>query len=306
MKTVINYLTFLLLIIAVDACQKVPITGRRQLKLLPDNELSQMGLTNYAQFLTENPALAANTSASQQVSKVGRRISDAVDTFLVNTGRGDLLSSYKWEYKAVESKEVNAWCMPGGKMVVYTALLPVTKDDAGLAVVLGHEVAHAIANHGNERMSQQLLVQLGGIGLALALQQQPQQTQQIFNQAYGIGGSLGVLAYSRTHELEADRLGLVFMAMAGYNPERALSFWTDMSKASATAKPPELISTHPSDEHRITDIQKYIPEAMTYYRPVTDKPVGKPTVKAPPAVTRPSSNSKQIKPGTLLPASPGK
>ena len=238
---------------------------------MPDSEITQLSLTNYSGFLSKNPPLPASSAASIQVTRVGKRISDAVNTFLEKSGKADLVQNYKWEYKAVESKEVNAWCMPGGKIVVYIALLPVAKDDAGLAVVIGHEVAHAIANHGNERMSQQVLVQLGGVTLATAMQQKPEMTQQVFNQAYGIGSSMGTLAYSRTHELEADRLGLIFMAIAGYDPQRAISFWNDMAKSSTGGKPPEILSTHPSDDRRISDIQKCLPEAMKYYSPTTLK-----------------------------------
>jgi predicted Zn-dependent protease len=156
--------------------------------------------------------------------------------------------------------------MPGGKVVVYTGLLPVTQDEASLAVVMGHEIAHAVARHGNERMSQQMAIQLGGTALSIALQNKSQQAQNIFLQSYGIGSQLGVLKYSRTHETEADKMGLVFAAMAGYDPNSAIGFWERMAAASGGQKPPELLSTHPSDETRINDLKAFMPEAMKYYK----------------------------------------
>jgi predicted Zn-dependent protease len=183
-----------------------------------------------------------------------------------DNGLSKKIEGYKWEFNVVDSPEVNAWCMPGGKVVVYTGLLPLTKDDAGLAVVMGHEIAHAIADHGNERMSQELAIQAAGVGLDLYMQQKPQQTRDIFMSSFGVGSQLGILAYSRTHELEADKLGLVFMAMAGYDPARALTFWQDMSKVGGN-KPPEFLSTHPSDQHRIDQVKAFLPEAEKYYVP---------------------------------------
>jgi predicted Zn-dependent protease len=249
---------------AIISCSKVPITGRKQLKLLPDSMIMEMGQTNYASFLKENPAVNPPTRQSVEVTTVGIRISQAVEKYLKDNGMSKKIEGYKWEFNVVDSKEVNAWCMPGGKVVVYTGILPLTKDDAGLAVVMGHEIAHAIADHGNERMSQELAVQAAGIGLSVYMQQKPQQTQQIFMSAFGVGSQMGILAYSRQHELEADKLGLVFMSMAGYDPERAISFWQEMSKAGG-AKPPEIMSTHPSDERRIAQIQAFLPEAKKYY-----------------------------------------
>jgi len=249
---------------AIISCSKVPITGRKQLKLLPDSMLMEMGQSNYATFLKENPAVNPPTRQSVEVTVVGTRISKAVEKYLKDNGLSKKIEGYKWEFNVVDSKDVNAWCMPGGKVVVYTGILPLTKDDAGLAVVMGHEIAHAIADHGNERMSQELAVQAAGIGLQVFMQQKPQETQQIFMSAFGVGSQLGMLGYSRQHELEADKLGLVFMAMAGYDPERAVSFWQEMSKVGG-AKPPEFMSTHPSDERRIAQIQAFMPEAKKYY-----------------------------------------
>jgi len=264
MNKVIRIIFVFFLGTAIISCSKVPITGRKQLKLLPDSMIMEMGQTNYASFLKENPAVNPPTRQSVEVTAVGVRISQAVEKYLKDNGMSKKIEGYKWEFNVVDSKEVNAWCMPGGKVVVYTGILPLTKDDAGLAVVMGHEIAHAIADHGNERMSQELAIQAAGIGLSVYMQQKPQETQQIFMSAFGVGSQMGILAYSRQHELEADKLGLVFMAMAGYNPERAISFWQEMSKAGG-AKPPEIMSTHPSDERRIAQIQAFMPEAKKYY-----------------------------------------
>jgi predicted Zn-dependent protease len=179
-------------------------------------------------------------------------------------GMSQRISGYQWEFNAVDENTVNAWCMPGGKVVVYTGLLPVTQDEASLAIVMGHEIAHAIARHGNERMSQGLIVQAGGAALQVALSQKPQETQNLFLQSYGVTSQLGMLKYSRTHESEADKMGLVFAAMAGYDPNVAVTFWERMA-AQGGAKPPELLSTHPSDETRIKDIKDFLPEALKYY-----------------------------------------
>ena len=176
------------------------------------------------------------------------------------------LNGYQWEFNLVESEEVNAWCMPGGKVVVYTGILPVVQNEEGLAVVLGHEIAHAIAEHGNERMSQELLRSVGAVGLMVALDKEPEETKALWMGVYGVGSTLAVmLPYARTHESEADRMGLIFMAMAGYDPHEAPVFWERMA-ASGGAQPPEFLSTHPSHETRIQDLNSWIPEAMEYYK----------------------------------------
>jgi predicted Zn-dependent protease len=264
-KFIRNFSAFILAI-SIIACTKVPITGRKQFKLLPDNMMTEMGQSNYTAFLKDNPAISPPTRQSAEVTAVGIRISQAVEKYLKDNGLSKKIEGYKWEFNVVDSKEVNAWCMPGGKVVVYTGILPLTKDDAGLAVVMGHEIAHAIADHGNERMSQELAVQAAGIGLQVFMQTKPQLTNDIFMTSFGVGSQLGILAYSRQHELEADKLGLVFMAMAGYDPERAVSFWKEMANTGGS-KPPELMSTHPSDERRIAQIQSFLPEAKKYYVP---------------------------------------
>lgn len=266
MKNKRKYFIILSLVLFFVACTKVPLTGRKQLTLLPNSSMMSMSLAAYTDFLKANPPLPSSNPTTQQVQQVGRKISLAVDKYMKENGYKDRLSGYKWEFNAVENKEVNAWCMPGGKVVVYSGIIPVTKDEAGLAVVMGHEIAHAIAEHGNERMTEQLAVALGGLSLDIALQKQPQQTRDLFLLSYGVGTTLGSLAFSRQHELEADRMGLIFIAMAGYDPEVALRFWTDMAKQSGP-KPPAFLSTHPSDANRIAKIKKYLPEAKKYYKP---------------------------------------
>lgn len=252
-------------VIFVWSCAKVPITGRRQMKLLPESQLIQLANQEYAKFLSSHTLMPSTDTNTIMVKRVGGKISSEIQKYLAQHKDTKRLAGYRWEFNLVQDKAVNAWCMPGGKVVVYTGLLPVTKDENGLAVVMGHEIAHAIANHGNERMSQQLAIQLGGTALAVAMSQQPQQTAQIFNQVYGVGSTLGALAYSRKHESEADKLGLCFMAMAGYDPNHAVAFWERMSKVGG-ASPPELLSTHPSDATRIKDIKAYLPKAMKYYK----------------------------------------
>jgi predicted Zn-dependent protease len=247
------------------ACEKVPITGRRQVSLIPESEMIGMSLTSYKEFLTKTPPVAASDPNEQLVKRVGNNIARAVEAFMKSKGQSSRLAGYNWEFNLVKNNEVNAWCMPGGKVVVYTGLLPVTKTETALACVLGHEIAHAVARHGNERMSQGMLVQMGGVALDVALSQKTQLTKDLFSQSYGITSQLGMLKYSRVHESEADKMGLVFMAMAGYNPQEAVGFWERMA-SSGGSKPPEILSTHPSDQTRIADIKAFLPQAMAYYK----------------------------------------
>lgn len=247
-------------------CSKVPITGRSQLNLLPEGELMSMSLTEYQGFLQENPPLPATDQRVVMVRSIGDRLATAATNYLRENGAENRVADFSWEFNVVNDATVNAWCMPGGKVVVYTGLLPVTKDETGLALVMGHEIAHAIARHGNERMSQALAIQGAGITLQVLASENPTTAKNLFLQAYGIGSQLGMLAYSRKHETEADKLGLVFMAMAGYDPRVAPQFWERMA-AQGGAKPPEILSTHPNDERRIRDLEVYMPEAMKYYKP---------------------------------------
>ncbi|MFY8185673.1 MAG: M48 family metallopeptidase [Bacteroidia bacterium] len=261
-----NWIIGIATLVLVACVQKVPITNRKQVSLIPESELMGMSFTEYDKFLKANKVLPATDQNALLVQKVGKRIQSAVEAFMKGKGLSSRIEGYKWEFNTVDEATVNAWCMPGGKVVVYTGLLPVSQDEASLAVVMGHEIAHAVARHGNERMSQQMAIQMGGTVLSVALQNKSQQAQNIFLQSYGIGSQLGVLKYSRTHETEADKMGLVFAAMAGYDPNAAIGFWERMAAASSGQKPPELLSTHPSDEKRINDLKAFMPEAMKYYK----------------------------------------
>jgi len=265
----IKYLKLLFIILLTStlfySCSTVPITGRSQLDLIPDNEMLSMSFQQYDQFLKDNKE-STSKQETALVKKVGERIANAVEQYCAQNNLSQQLKGYKWEFHLIDSKEANAWCMPGGKVVVYTGILPITKTEAGLAVVLGHEIAHAVAKHGNERMSQSLITQLGGMALSEAIKNKPQATQNIFMAAFGVGTQLGVLLpYSRLQESEADHLGLIFMAMAGYDPHEALNFWQRMMNAQKGNAPPEFLSDHPSDQSRIEKIQQEMPEAMKYY-----------------------------------------
>ncbi|NPA94584.1 MAG: M48 family metallopeptidase [Thermodesulfobacteria bacterium] len=248
-------------------CAHVPVTGRTQLSLVPDSQLLAMSEKEYREFLKKH-RLCSDRAQVEMVKRVGRRISQAVERFLAETGQSQRIAGYKWEFNLVCGKEINAFCMPGGKVVVYSGLLPVAKDENGLAVVLGHEIAHAVANHAAERLSQQLLLQLGGNALSMLTGSANPATRNLLMQLYGLGANVGVLLpYSRTQEYEADHLGLIFMAMAGYDPRGAITFWERMMKAGkGHPKPPEFLSTHPSDSARIQKIREYLPEALKYYR----------------------------------------
>jgi predicted Zn-dependent protease len=252
---------------ALGSCSKVAITGRKQLNLVPDSTMNSMSLQSYQEFLGQNK-VSKDAQKTELVRRVGGNISVAVEKYCKEHEMGNLVKDYKWEFNLVEDPQVNAWCMPGGKVVVYTGLLPVAKDEAGLAVVMGHEIAHAIARHGSERMSQALMVQMGGMALSQALAKSPALTKELFTQSYGAGTQYGVLLpYSRVHETEADRLGLIFMAMAGYQPQAAVDFWQRMAALKeGKSSGPEFLSTHPADEKRIANIKKLIPEAMQYYK----------------------------------------
>lgn len=261
---------FLISAVAI-ACTKNAVTGRSQLKLLPESELQSMAAGQYTDFLSKNKLVTSNTNRdAEMVRRVGQRITKAVTDYYASIGKSSILDGYKWEYNLVDDKAVNAWCMPGGKIVVYTGLLPITQNEAALAVVMGHEVSHAIFQHGNERISQQLGAQVVGTGLAVALSNKPAETQNAFMLAYGVGAQAGVLLpFSRKHELEADHYGLWWAAMAGYNPQEAIPLWQRMEKASAGQTPPEFLSTHPSEGRRIEQLEKYMPEALKYYKPVS-------------------------------------
>lgn len=262
----IRNLSIILTLLLLSACSTVPITGRSQLNLIPGSSMISMSLQQYDQFLKEHK-LSTNQEQTQLVRRVGGRISEAVERYFVANGMQDELKNYKWEFNLVEDKQVNAWCMPGGKVVVYTGILPVAGGEEGLAVVMGHEIAHAVAEHGNERMSQGLLAQAGGVALSTAMSSKPAQTRQLWMAVYGAGAQYGaILPYGRKQESEADHLGLVFMTMAGYDPNAAIPFWERMAAQKGGQSPPEFLSTHPSDTTRINNIKKLVPEVLQKYK----------------------------------------
>jgi len=250
----------------VTGCAEVPITHRKSLQLLPDSQLMTMSLQEYSKVLKQSK-LSEDWEKVEMVRRVGGRIAAAAEQFLKESGRGYQVEEYRWEFNLIEDdKTVNAWCMPGGKVAVYTGILPVARDETGLAVVMGHEVAHAMANHGNERMSQALLATVGEVALAVALRDRPGQTRNLFLAAFGVGAGIGILLpYSRLHESEADRIGLMLTARAGYDPREAIPFWERMNEKGGSSAP-EFLSTHPAPTSRIQDLRTYIPEAMQYYR----------------------------------------
>lgn len=252
------------------ACSKNALTGKSQLTLLPESELQTMATGEYQKFLSSNKVVAnTGNRDAQMVRRVGDRIVKAVEEHYAALGISDKLAGFKWETNLVEDKAVNAWCMPGGKIVVYTGILPITQNEAALAAVMGHEVCHALLQHGNQRMSQGVLASVGQLALAVAVADKPQETQNLFLTAYGVGATVGVmLPFSRKHELEADRYGLIFAARAGYNPQEAIGLWERMEKASDGQKPPEFLSTHPSEGRRIDKLKELMPEAMKYYKPM--------------------------------------
>lgn len=252
-------LVFLAVGMLTVACSKVPISNRKQTNLMSEANLIEMSKGQYKEFLAAASVLPDSDQRAQRVNKVGNKIKDATELFLNKKGHSKRLVGFEWEFKTVQEDIINAWCMPGGKVCVYTGILDLIDTDDELAVVMGHEIAHAIARHGNERMSQQML--LNGVGSILA----PEDTTQvsIYQQVFMGAGTLGMLKYGRTHESESDKLGLVFMKIAGYNPEAAIGFWEKMA-ASGGQKPPEIFSTHPSDARRIADIKEFLKEIDKY------------------------------------------
>ena len=250
------------------ACTTNSITGRKQWILFPESTLQAEALTQYQSFLNQNKVVSANTNRdAEMVKRVGSRIANAITTYYKSKGQSSELEGYNWEFNLVNDPQVNAWCMPGGKVVVYTGLLAVTQNETALAIVLGHEITHAIAGHSNERMSQATIAQ--GLGVAGNIfTQNKEKANAIFNNVYGPAASVGVLLpNSRKQEYEADHYGLIFAALAGYNPQEAIAFWQRMAKASqGSAKPPEFLSTHPADENRIAQLKKFMPEALKYYK----------------------------------------
>ena len=243
------------------SCATNPITGKKQLNFVSNSELFPSSFQQYGTFLKENKIISG-TADAQRVETVGLKIKKAAEKYLAYLGQSSYLNGYQWEYKLIDNKEVNAWCMPGGKIVVYSGILPITKDEAGLATVIGHEVSHALANHGAQRMSASQLQELGAVGVAVATGQQSAEKQEMWQQYYGLGSQVGVmLPFSRNHETEADKIGLTLMAIAGYNPDQAIVFWQRMAAQPGGQSPPEFLSTHPSDATRMANLQALITEA---------------------------------------------
>jgi len=267
-EKIFNYLFFLLLtviLLSLASCARVLLTDRMSLNFIPQQEMLKLSLQQYSDVLKES-RLSTDTRKIQMVKKVGSRIAEFAKQFLRENRREDQLKDYEWDFNLIEDdKTINAWCMPGGKVAVYTGILPITIDETGLAVVIGHEVAHAIANHGNERMSQSMLINFGGVALSAALADKSAQTRELFMAAFGIGSNLGImLPYSRAHESEADHIGLILMARAGYDPHESILFWQRMN-AKSENRPLEFLSTHPAPESRIRSLKNSIDDAMPYY-----------------------------------------
>ncbi|MFY7900492.1 MAG: M48 family metallopeptidase [Chitinophagaceae bacterium] len=265
---ILSFFVAVIICIIFQNCSTNAITGRKQLALIPESEVQVMAATEYKSFLSANKVISPTTGNKDAVAvqRVGNRVIAAIKKYYAQKGLSNEIANYNWEINTVNSNEVNAWCMPGGKIVVYTGILPVTQNDAALAVVMGHEIAHALAKHGSERMSQGMIQQFGGAALSAALSDKPTETHNLFMNAYGIGSQLGaILPFSRKNELEADKLGLMFSALAGYDPRESIAFWQRMSKIGSGQKPPEFMSTHPADETRIAQLQNLMPDILTNY-----------------------------------------
>ncbi|MFW6219143.1 MAG: M48 family metallopeptidase [Bacteroidota bacterium] len=259
-----KYIILSFLMLFTVACSTIPITGRKQFAPIPSSQMIALSKDSYQKVIDEH-SLSDNQEQTRIVKEVGRNISSAVEKYLRQQNMKEKINEYTWEYNLLQSKEINAFCMPGGKIAFYEGIMPICEDRNGVAVVMAHEVAHAIAKHANERLAQQLMVQLGGIALSEALNKEPEKTQQLALAAFGAGAQLGyMLPYSRKHESEADELGLYFMAMAGYDPRGAVEFWQRMEHQGGE-KPPVFLSTHPPPGKRIKNIEKLMPKALEYY-----------------------------------------
>ena len=258
------------------SCATNPFTGNKTLALVPNSQIFPTSFAQYDQFLSENKVIK-NTANAEMVTRVGQRIAGAAEQWLDANGYKGYLKDYKWEYNLVDDKAVNAWCMPGGKIVVYTGILPVAENETAIAAILGHEVAHALANHGQQRMSSGLLQQIGAVGVGVATSGKSTEAQKAWMEAYGVGSTVGVmLPFSRSHETQADEIGLKLMAIAGYNPEEAVELWKRMKANSGGQAPPEILSTHPSNDSRIANLTQLVPSAkaeaakfgVTKFRPL--------------------------------------
>lgn len=265
MKTRFHLL--LLLVVLFSSCAQNAITGRKQWQFFSEADIQSTALTQYRDFISKNKVVPVSGSRdAAMVSRLGQKLTTAITAYYKKQGLGAELEGYQWEYNLVDDKQANAWCMPGGKIVVYTGLLPYTKNETALAIVMGHEIAHALAKHGNERMSQSAVQQVGGVALQIALLNKSPEAQNIFLNAYGIGTTVGgLLPFSRKHELEADKLGLMYAAMAGYDPRESVLLWERMAQSGDGNKPPEILSTHPAEATRIEKLKEEMPEALKLY-----------------------------------------
>lgn len=253
----------LFLVFVLTACSTVPITGRKQLTIIPAAQMMSLANEQYQQTLNESKTVPQSNDEVQRLRRVGNNIISAVEQYMEANGMGAQIEGYNWEINLIQDDQVNAWAMPGGKIAFYTGIMPLCDSDDGIAVVMSHEIAHAIAGHGGERMSQGILAQFGSaVAVEVLLAEQPQMTKNLAGLALGIGSQLGILAYSRLHESEADELGLYFMTMAGYDPYEGSKFWERMSAQSGGAQPPKIISTHPPNQERIANLKRLAPVAV--------------------------------------------
>lgn len=273
MKLKLKIVSILTLALVVS-CATNPFTGNQTLALVSNDQIFPSAFQQYNQVLSENK-IVTGTSESEMIKRVGERIATSAERWLNANGYQGYLKDYKWEYKLIEDKTVNAWCMPGGKIAFYTGILPIAENETAIAAIMGHEVAHALANHGQQRMSAAYVQQ--GIAVAGNVLIEDNQTRDIFNQSYGIGTQVGVmLPFSRSHETQADEIGLILMAVAGYNPEEAANLWKRMDANSGGQGPPEFLSTHPANASRIQNLTNLVPKAnseakkfgVTSYRPL--------------------------------------
>jgi predicted Zn-dependent protease len=271
MKKTYFSLIMALVLAIVSSCSTVPLTGRRQLTLVPDSQILPMSFDQYRQVMSESK-LSTNQQYISQVRNVGNRTAKAVEQYMQEIGQQSNIQGFQWEFNVIAEDQVNAWAMPGGKVAFYEGIMPIAQTETGVAVVMGHEIAHAIAKHGSERMSQGLAAQFAGQTLAAALSQRPQAVQQLAMAAFGAGAQVGVmLPYARDMESEADRLGLIFMARAGYDPREAPKFWERMQAKSGGGSPPVFLSTHPHPTTRIKQLNQWMPEAVKIYQQTTGR-----------------------------------
>lgn len=264
------------IVLFIVSCATNPFTGKKTMAFVSNDQLFPASFAQYNQVLSENKVLTG-TKDSEMITRVGQRIAVAAERWLNANGYQGYLEDYKWEYKLIESEQVNAWCMPGGKIAFYTGILPIAQNETGVAAIMGHEVAHALANHGQQRMSSGILQQAGGVAVAVASGNETPEKQQMWMQAYGLASTVGgMLPFSRSHETEADKIGLYLMAIAGYNPDEAAELWKRMKANSGGQAPPEFLSTHPSNDTRIANLLELSPKAkaeaqkygVTSFRPI--------------------------------------